>query len=518
MLRHLLSRLRGAGASTESAEQHAAQFQARYAKGEHAQAAAALEAALRLRPDWTDARYNLGAVLTQLGRFAQAEDAYRRVIRAEPGRLLAYRMLGNVLHRQGRIAELLAVLAEARRRHPEDFDLESFELVALLFSEGISARELFERHRAFGERLERAIAPLPPAPRPDPARRLRIGYVSGDFCTHPVAQFLQPPLERHDRAAFEVFCYSVGTRVDAFTQALAARADTWREASTLGDAQLADAIRADGIDLLVDLSGHSGVSRLRTFARRPARVQLAWLGYLHSTGLTRIQYRLTDRHADPEGGADEFHTETLVRLPHSQWCYRPLVDAPLPAPRAGSLTFGAFNQIAKLTRSSLQLWARILRALPQSRLLLLGIPEGAAREGLLRGFGEAGVGAERLRIESHLPVEDYLRRVGEVDVALDATPYSGGTTTCDALWMGVPVVTLAGERSVSRSAASILSTAGSSEWIAHTPDDYVGIALRGATRREPRASLRQRLQASPLMDETRFVQDLEEIYRRLAYS
>lgn len=501
-----------------SAEEYAGLFQTHFAKGEHEQAAQALEAALRLRPDWTDARYNLGAVLTQLGRFAEAEDAYRSVIRAEPGRLLAYRMLGNVLHRQGRIEELLKVLSEARRRHPEDFDLESFELVALLFSEGISAEELFERHRAFGERLERAVPPLPPAPRPERNRRLRIGYVSGDFCTHPVAQFLQPVLERHDRSAFEVFCYSAGTRVDAMTKALEAQADTWRDVATLDDVRLANAIRADRIDILVDLSGHSGFSRLRSFARQPARVQLAWLGYLHSTGLTRIQYRLTDSHADPVGRADELHTEKLIRLPYSQWCYRPLLDTAEPHQRSGPATFGSFNQVAKRSRTSLRLWAQILRELPESRLLLLGIPAGIASREVQRDFAEAGIGAARLEIAPHLPVAEYLRRVGAVDVALDTTPYSGGTTTCDALWMGVPVVTLAGERSVSRSAASLLHTAGLRDWIARTPDDYVGIALLESRRRQEPSALRRRLRASPLMDEARFARDLEETYRRLAYS
>jgi predicted O-linked N-acetylglucosamine transferase (SPINDLY family) len=187
---------------------------------------------------------------------------------------------------------------------------------------------------------------------------------------------------------------------------------------------------------------------VRSFARQPARVQLAWLGYLHSTGLTRIQYRLTDAHADPEGRADELHTEKLIRLPQSQWCYRPLLDTAEPGPRSGPPTFGAFNQVAKRSRTNLRLWAQILREMPESRLLLLGIPAGIASRDVQRDFAEAGIGAARLEIAPHLPVADYLRRVGAVDVALDTTPYSGGTTTCDALWMGVPVVTLAGERSV----------------------------------------------------------------------
>jgi predicted O-linked N-acetylglucosamine transferase (SPINDLY family) len=527
MLRQFLARLLAAAGSRSprpagSAEEHAARFEAHRAKGDYAGAAEALQAALRVRPDWTDARYNLGSVLMQLGRYAEAEAAYRRVIGAEPDRLLAYRMLGNVLHRQGRIAQLLDVLAKARRAHPEDFDLESFELLALLFSDALPAEELFARHRAFGARLEAATPPLASAPRPGADQRLRIGYLSGDICTHPVAQFLQPVVERHDRSRFEVFCYSVGTTVDALTRAIASRADIWREAAGFADARLADSIRADRIDVLVDLSGHSGLSRLGVFARQPARVQVAWLGYLHSTGLTRIQYRICDRHTDPEGSAERLHTETLVRLPESQWCYRPLLDTAAPGARAGAFTFGSFNQVAKITPTSRRLWAQILRGMPQARMVLLGIPDGAAREDLLRDLREGGVDASRLELAPHLPVAQYLRRLGEVDVALDTTPYSGGTTTCDCLWMGVPVVTLAGERSASRSAASILQTARLGDWVARTPEEYVAIAL-GAGR-EPgrlaalRTTLRQRMRASPLMDEARFVRDLEDIYRRLAYS
>jgi len=503
-----------------TADEYARQYQEHLARLDYPAAAVALEAALRLRPDWTDARYNLGAMLTRLERYADAEAAYRRVLEAEPDRRLAYRMLGNVLHRQGSIAELLQVLAAARRRQPEDLDLESFELLALLFGETVSAAELFERHRAYGARLERAIAPLPPAPPPDARRPLRVGYVSGDLCSHPVAQFLRPVLEHRDRSSFEAFCYSVGTRVDAASRGLAAHADAWRAASAFTEAQLAEAIRADRIDVLVDLSGHSGISRLAVFARQPARLQLAWLGYLHSTGLTRIQYRLSDACADPPPGADALHTETLVRMPHSQWCYRPLAAGDATARGGGAFTFGSFNQIAKLSATSRSLWIRILAELPAARLALTGVPEGAPRSRLLAEFAAGGIGAERIEFAPHLPVAAYLARIGAADVALDPTPYSGGTTTLDALWMGVPVVTLAGERSASRSAASVLRTLGLHDWIAHTPQEYVAIAVRAARERDAlaglRGSLRPRLRASPLMDERRFASDFEAILRRLA--
>jgi predicted O-linked N-acetylglucosamine transferase (SPINDLY family) len=505
-----------------TAEEFARQYQAHAARQDYAAAAAALESALRLRPDWTDARYNLGAMLLRLERFEEAEAAYRQVIAADADRPLAYRMLGNVLHRQGRIAELLQVLSAARRRLPEDFDLESFELLALLFSESASAAELFERHHAYGARLERAIEPLAPAAPPDPRRRLRIGYVSGDLCTHPVAQFLRPVLAQRDRSAFEAYCYSVGTRVDGTSRELAGHADAWRAAATFDDAQLAAAIRADGIDVLVDLSGHSGISRLPMFARQPARVQASWLGYLHSTGLSRIQYRITDALADPTPDAEGLHTEALLQLPHSQWCYRPLAAVDASPRRAGHFTFGSFNQVAKLSPATRRLWIQILRDAPGARLALTGIPEGPARTTLLAEFAAGGIDANRLDFAPHISIAEYFARIGAVDVALDPTPYSGGTTTLDALWMGIPVVTLAGERSVSRSAASILRTLGLREWIAHTPQEYVATALGAARAPEAlatlRASLRPRLRASPLMDELRFARDFEALLRRIAYT
>jgi predicted O-linked N-acetylglucosamine transferase (SPINDLY family) len=522
MLRRLLGRL-SAGAPPppgETAEALALRYQAHFARGEYAQAAEALEAVLEVRPDWTDARFNLGGVLIELGRLPEAEVAYRRVIEQDPQRLMPYRMLGHVLHRQGRIADLLEVLAAARRRHPADFELESFELLALLFAEEPSPQALAARHRDFGARLERAVRPMPSAPPLPSGQRLRVGYVSGDFCHHPVAQFVRPLLERHDRSAFEVFCYSVGTKADAFTRRLAALSDVWRDAAKLTDDQLAAAIRADGIEVLVDLSGHSGASRLGVFARQPARVQLAWLGYLHTTGLTRIQFRICDPYTDPEG-SEALHTERLLRLPHCQWCYQPLVEPGAPGPRPlernGFVTFGSFNQVAKLSSTSRRLWAEILRALPSARLLMLGIPEGVARQRLYEDFARGGIDGSRLTVLGHLPVAEYFGRIAATDIALDTSPYSGGTTTCDTLWMGVPVVTLAGERSAGRSAASILHTLGLGEWISRSPEEYVALALGAA--REParwstlRAGLRERMRASPLADETAFARDMEAAYR-----
>ena len=501
----------------------AALFHILEAQGDLAAAAAQLEAVLRDKPDWTEALYNYGRTLMRLERDAEAEAALRRVLTLDPGFVLAYRMLGNLLHRQGRVDEILELCAGALERDPGQFEIASFELFMLNFSDQISAQALFERHRAFGERLERARPPaFAFAHGADAERRLRIGYVSGDLNSHPVALFLLPLLERHDRARFEVCCYGTSTRSDDFTRRVAGLTDVWREASGHSEAQLAQTIHADRVDVLVDLSGHSGISRLGVFALQPAPVQAAWLGYLNTTGLTRIGYRITDAVSDPPG-AEQLHTERLQRLPHSQWCYRPFVQAVAaaapPCVREGHVTFGSFTQIAKLSAATLALWAQIFRQLPAARLTLLGVAPGRASEEVLRRLAASGIPASRVTLVPFVPLREYYDWFARVDIALDSTPYSGGTTTCDALWMGVPVVTLAGSRSTSRSAASILTTVGLADWVASSPDEYVQRAL-GASRSpallaELRATLRARMQASPLMDEARFTKDLEKLYREM---
>jgi predicted O-linked N-acetylglucosamine transferase (SPINDLY family) len=506
-----------------SVEAHARLSEIYAARSDLPAAAAELEAVLKQRPDWADALYNYGSVLKKLMRLGDAETAFRRALAADPGHARACRMLGGVLLGQCRTDEALALYRTAREHFPGDFDLESAELFALNSSESISDEALFARHAAFGARIEQAH---PPRFKPfrnarDGERRLRIGYVSGDFCYHVVTLFMLPVIERHDRSAFEVFCYSTGDRADGYTRELSRRADAWREVSALSAAALADAIQRDGIDILVDLGGHSGTPQLAVFAQQPAPVQATWLGYLNTTGMTRIHYRISDRHADPPGLTDRYHTETLVRLPHSQWCYRPFMtvacaEAP-PLARNGYVTFGSFNQALKVTPQVRRVWAEILRRLPGARMVILGIAEGRAREELVAELSRAASGRESVKVLSYVSLQDYFNGFNSVDIALDTMPYSGGTTACDALWMGVPVVTAPGTRPSSRSTASVLSTAGLTEWIASSPEDYVRRAVESA--RDPallaglRTSLRERLRQSPLMDEKGFLRDLESAYR-----
>ncbi len=508
-----------------NADAHAALSDVLSVQGNMAGAITELEAVLAVRPDWVDALYNYGCLLRRQLRLEEAEDAFRRAIAGQPGHASAYRMLGEVLLAQCRADEAFELYRRARRECPDDFGLESAELFALCASERISDADLFARHVAFGKRIEEAY---PPSTRPfrnarDPRRRLRIGYLSGDFRYHVVTLFMLPVLERHDRSAYEVFCYSTTDMSDGYTRQVSAHADVWREATGLSELQLAEAIASDEIDILVDLAGHSGISQLATMSRRPAPVQATWLGYLNTTGLTRIQYRISDRFADPAGITDRYHTEALIRLPHSQWCYRPFLSPPVaatpPCAKNGVVTFGAFHQAIKISPATRRLWARILEETADSRLLVMGVPAGRAEAELRRDLTRPGIAPHRITTVPYGSLQEYLRRFDAVDIALDTMPYSGGTTTCDALWMGVPVVTLPGSRSVSRSATSVLSSVGLTEWIAQDAEDYVGRAVRFAAQPERlaelRGSLRDRMRASPLMDEVGFTRGLEQAYRQM---
>jgi protein O-GlcNAc transferase len=497
----------------------------REVQGRLEDALAALKEALRQRPDYAGAWHNCGLLLQRLERLDEAEDAFRSAMRLDSAFIPPLQSLATLLRQEGRVPEACQILAAARKAAPGQIDLESAELHTMAYLDTVAPEELFRRHRNFGARLEAAHPERfrPFANAPDPDRRLRVGYVSSDFSLHPVALFFLPLLENHDRNAYEVHCYSTGSRRDAVTSEIERRCDGWREAALMSDEALADAINRDGIDVLIDLTGHAGPLRLAVFAQRPAPVAASWLGYLGTTGLKRIHYRICDAYSDPDAIAARWHTESLVQLPHSQWCYRPFLSrthgAVAPLARNGFVTFGSFNHVSKVSGSARALWARVLARVPESRLLVTGVPAGRARESLAADFRGAGVSPDRVAFVPRMAMEAYLDRYADVDIALDTTPYGGGATTCDALWMGVPVVTLAGLGSASRSAASILTTVGLGDWVAGTADEYVDVATRAACDptvvAEARRSLRSRMMSSPLMDEWSFARDFEGACRRM---
>ena len=338
-----------------------------------------------------------------------------------------------------------------------------------------------------------------------------------------MGDFTDQLFEHHDRSQIEVVCYHDSVVDDDVSARLAAHVARWVKTSGLNDDELVARIAGDGLDVLIDLAGHTGL-RLRLLARRLAPVQATWLGYPATTGLSAIDYRLTDARADPPAH-EALNSERLVRLPHSYFCYRPRDVAPLPGPlpalaRDGEVTFGSFNIVAKISATTLELWASVLRAVPRSRLLLkaTALAYTSVRDRLRAELGARGIDAERIEFREWV-TQGHLEAYNEVDIALDTAPFNGATTTCEALWMGVPVVTVAGDRSQGRMGVSILTAAGCADWIATDGAGFVAIAQRLAgdlgALQTIRGGLRAKLSASPLMDGKAFARDFEQVLRTI---
>ena len=489
-------------------------------EGDVASAATEINAALAADPS-AIAYNSLGNLHARQRQFDAAIAAYSRAIELDPRLPQAYGNLGML---QFSVADNDAAIASFRRAvalAPDRPANWSALLFALSVSDRATARGIAAEHRAFGERFAARIAPLPAVvPAPRTGRRLRIGYVSSDWRRHAVAVFAEPLLAAHDRDRFEIFCYQSHAGGDEVTARFAALADHFVPIASLPDAEAAGRIRDDAIDILVDLNGHTAHNRLPLFFLKPAPVQATWLGYLGSTGVPTIDYRVTDRYTDPPVPSEAAGAEALWRLPLTQWCYRPYVEAPdvgpLPASTSGGITFVCMNHPLKSSRSALALWARILAAVPASRLILLATPYDAQRARVLAFFAGEGIAGERIEQVGEAPIATYLARYLRADIALDSLPCAGGTTTCDALWMGVPVVTMVGDRPFSRSGASLLRNADLTELIARTPDEYVRAAVDLATDRVRlatlRAGLRDRLRASPLLDPAGFARAVEDAF------
>ena len=509
----------------DNAETHAAHGALLRDQGEAAAAAQAFRRAIALDPGLAAAHHDLGALLLQDSALTEAIGSFETTLALEPGFAQAHNNLGTALTQQGRHAEAMAALERAVALAPDNPDAEAGLLFAAQYLPDVAPAELARRHVAWAARhMDRHARPSVHANPPVPTRRLRIGYVSPDFRRHAVGDFLMPLLQHHDRAQIEIVCYAEVAHPDHRTAAFQALADRWR--STIGrtDAQVAAEIREDAIDILVELSGHTANHRLGVLARQPAPVQVSWLGYPSTTGLATIDYRLTDAIADPAPEADALHRERLIRLPHGFLVYVPPQPAPevapLPAATVDGVTFGSFNNLAKLTDSGVAAWARILKAVPGSRLMLKfhQLADAATAELVRARFTAAGIAAERVLLEPG--IGDWTRhmaRYGAIDIGLDPFPYNGTTTTCEALWMGVPVITLLGERHAARVGASLLTRLGLTELIAADIDDYVAkaSALAADTKRLAglRAGLRPRFAASALGDPVQFARDVEAAYR-----
>ena len=480
-------------------------------------AIAAFQACLRLRPEHPDTLLGLARAYMTLGRPSTAVLALRRAAMGSSGSANIQTDLGNALQALGMHEDALAAHRRAMALAPGQAMCGSNLLMALQYVPEAGDAAMRAEAESWGARQ----CMVPAVPRPpggwDGSRPLRIGYVSADLWRHPVGFLGAGAIARHNRPDVAVFIYANQTVSDDLTQDIAAAVDVWRPIAGIGDEAAARLIAADQIDILVDLSGHTGGNRLGVFARRPAPVQVSWLGYFATTGLPAMDaVLLDDEHVSP--GGEAWFSERAIRLPMGRFCYTPPPYAPNPGvPPGGPPLFGCFNNSMKLNDSTLALWSRVLDAVPDSRLLLKwrGLTDPVLSARLRNTFARRGSASERSRLEDHEPHEALLAAYARVAVALDPMPFTGALTTCEALWMGVPVVTLPGTRAVSRQSHAILSRIGRAAWSARDADDYVAIAARLAAAPPARESLRDAMRASPLCDPAGFASGLETTYRAL---
>jgi protein O-GlcNAc transferase len=520
-----------------------------------------IKKALQLGPDYVDAYNNLGTVLQETGRLDEAVACFKKAIEFNPHFFRAYHNLANAhkekwqldeaisnyrkaiqlcpdlaepynglanaLQDQGRLEEAEECYRHAIRLKPDCSLYYDNVLFMMNYDAGRDARSVFSEHVEFARHFEARLASsIVPHENDCSTRRLRVGYISPDFRRHSVSYFVEPVLASYDRDRFEVFCYSDVLKPDSFTERIRGCVDHWNIIKDLPDEKAAELIRKDGIDILVDLAGHTSNNRLLLFARKPAPVQVSWIGYPNTTGLSTIDYRVVDSYTDPPGLTDAFYSEELIRMPESFLCYLPDKDSPavggLPASKAGLVTFGSFNYFPKVSRKNAACWAAILKALPDSQLVLKArnFADNATRVYATDMFIEEGIAAERIQLLSmKTSFRDHLDTYNRIDIALDTFPYNGTTTTCEALWMGVPVVTLAGNVHASRVGKSLLTNVGLSELVASTPEEYISVVVHLAGDLERlrilRKGLRDRMAHSPLMDARRFVANLENCYRQM---
>lgn len=489
------------------------------------EAAACYLEGVRADPLNQDAQVNLALLLQGHGRFTLAQRHLEEALRVQPDAVRLTYNLANVFFSQGKCLEAVALYREVLSLDPEHLSARQNLLYALHYSPSFSDARIFAEHLEAAGRKPFLPPTLPSRPLA-PGGRIRVGYLSPDLRDHAVASFIEPVLLHHDRRRFQIFCYANLPRPDRTTERLKGISEEWRDIFRIGDAEAAALISADGIDILVDLAGHTSGNRLPLFARRAAALQVTWLGYPGSTGMAQMDYRITDRFADPPGMTDRFHSERLIRLERSFCSFLPPETspavAPLPLSGSGRVTFGSFNNLAKVTPQVIALWARLLRAVPGSRLVLkcrpFADPELGAR--VREAFCREQVAEEAIELHpGNGSAWEHLAQYARIDIALDTFPYNGTTTSCEALWMGVPVVTLAGSRHAARTGVSILTNCGLDFLVAQSPDQYLtiarGLAQDAARLGELRTGLRNRMRLSPLLDGAGVTRELEAAFTRI---
>lgn len=486
-----------------------------------------LQKAVEFKPDYADAHFNLGNLLKASDRLTDSESSFRNVINLNPENAAAYANLGGSLWAQGKIDEAINIFQQSLERSPE-FDV-AFTglLLSMNYTQNQTPEDIFEAHLKWGKLIENKTKAFNRwENKREPNKVLTIGYVSPDLGIHPVGFFMVKPIQYRTPNKYQVICYSNRTGDDELTSYFKQKVDKWRDIHGLDDDKVCKMIRNDRVDILVDLSGHTGGNRLSLFARQPAPVQVTWLGYPNTTGLSRIHYRLTDAIVDPPGNTDSLHTEKLFRLSSGFLCYYPPSDAPqvglLPFYKNGYVTFGSFNNLAKITSEVISVWSRIMNNIPGSRFIMKrsSFRDAQTVSRFLDMFTDNGVDASRVDLipstETH---SKHLEIYSSVDIALDSFPYNGTTTTCEALWMGVPVIVLAGDRHAGRVGMSILNRVGLDEFIARDVDDYVAITTNLSNDIDKLSQihdfLRDRMQSSPICNGPGFCLALENAYREM---
>jgi predicted O-linked N-acetylglucosamine transferase (SPINDLY family) len=477
-----------------------------------------------LEPDYYDAHNNLGSALQRQGSLDEAGRCYLKAIELKEDFDAADSNLGNVFKDQGRLSEAIGCYRKALDLKPDFANAHSNLLTSLNYMARYSSADVFAQARSYAQYVERSILSRGFLNVPDLHRRLRIWYVSADFRSHPVGYFLSRVLAAHDPVNFEVICYSNSARADAVTTRLRELVDGWRSIVGASDADAARLIEGDGIDILIDFSGHTAGNRLSLFAPKPAPIQVTWLGYFGTTGLSTIDYIIADRLVVPPG-VEVYFTEKVWCLPECYLCYSPhpleIPVGPFPASVNGIVTFGCFNNRSKISAETVAVWAAVLKQVKGSRLFLKtkSLADADCRIELFAEFARHGIAGDSLVLERHSPLAEALAAYGRVDIALDPFPFGGGTTTAETLWMGVPLVTLRGERLVGRISESILATMGLNDWVEEDTEHYVEIARRLAANLSDlaglRSDLRRRFEHSSFCDGPLFARSLEAAFRSM---
>ena len=489
---------------------------------------------LAIRPDFAEAFYNLGNAFQRQGKLDEAIESYRSAIAIQSDLQAAHHNLANALREAGELDSAFSGYHRALEIGPNSH-LFGTLLYSLHLDPDVSRHDLFEEHQCWNRTYAQPLAHLiqPHTNDRSPERRLRIGYVSPDFGNHSVGRFMVPLLAHHSHGSYEIFCYTDTLKMDFISEQNRASASAWRLTARMTDQQVAELIRNDQIDVLVDLTMHASQNRLLVFARKPAPVQVTYLAYAGTTGLEVMDYRLSDPYLDPQVGGgpssahvpqgpNEFYSEKTYCLPRTFWCYGAPPEAPEPSEppvvKSGEIIFGCLNSFGKVTKAILPAWFRILSDVPNSQLILHS-REGAHRTRLCDECERHGVARSRIEFVGFVGTRSYLGTYNRIDIALDTFPYTGGTTSCDTLWMGVPLVSLFGESPHTRGGLSILSNIELAELATSDIDRYVEITKELAADvprlAKLRGEMRDRMRASPLMNARQFARDIEDAYRQM---